>query len=57
MLEESDKHPGELKWEVTSPRGTTIAGVKMMEDCGVRSGIINTFLATYNRAKEFSEEN
>lgn len=54
MIEDSNQHPGELKWSVTSPGGTTIAGVKMMEDCGIRSGIINTFLATYNRAQELS---
>lgn len=54
IASETGKHPGELKWEVTSPAGTTIAGVKMMEDTGVRSGIINTFLATYERSKELS---
>ena len=57
LLEQTGKHPGELKWEVTSPSGTTIAGVKVMEDMGVRSGIINTFLATYQRAIELSRKN
>jgi pyrroline-5-carboxylate reductase len=56
LLQETGKHPGELKWEVTSPAGTTIAGVKMMEDMGVRSAIINTFLATYDRSKQLSLE-
>jgi pyrroline-5-carboxylate reductase len=56
MLEESDKHPGALKWEVTSPAGTTIAGIRVMEDCGVRSGIINTFLATYERSKSLGPD-
>lgn len=51
-LSETGKHPGELKWEVTSPAGCTIAGIKNMEDHGVRSGLINTFLATYDQLKD-----
>lgn len=50
-LNETGKHPGELKWEVTSPAGCTIAGIKNMEDHGIRSGLINTFLATYDQLK------
>lgn len=56
MLEESGKHPGELRWEVTSPSGTTIAGIKSLEDEGLRAGIINTFLSTYQRAHAISDE-
>jgi len=52
-LRKTGKHPGQLKWEVTSPGGCTIAGVKTMEDESVRSGIINTFLSTYERIKDF----
>lgn len=46
-LRETGKHPGEHKWEVTSPGGCTIAGIKTFEDEGVRSGLINTFLSIY----------
>ncbi|MFQ5729224.1 MAG: pyrroline-5-carboxylate reductase [Waddliaceae bacterium] len=52
----SEKHPAELKWEVASPGGTTIAGLKTLEDHAVRSGIINAFLAARQRAKEISKE-
>lgn len=52
MVKKSNKHPGELKWEIASPSGTTIYGIKELEDHSVRSGIINTFLAAYFRAKE-----
>ena len=52
----SEKHPAELKWEVASPGGTTIVGLKALEDHGMRSGIINAFLASYQRAKEISKE-
>jgi pyrroline-5-carboxylate reductase len=56
MLKEAGKHPAELKWEVASPAGTTIAGLKKMEETSVRSGIINTFLAAHNAAKEMAEK-
>lgn len=54
-LQETKKHPGELKWNVTSPGGCTIAGVKAFEAGAVRSGIINTFIATYERIEEMSK--
>ncbi len=56
ILQETGKHPGALKWEVSSPGGTTIAGLRCLEDHGVRAGIINTFLATYQCNKELLRE-
>lgn len=50
-MKEDGRSPSDLKWEITSPGGTTIQGVKAMEDHGVRSGIINTFLASYHHLK------
>lgn len=52
LLRESGGHPAELKWQICSPAGTTIEGLKQMEKDGVRSGIIRTFLATYERNKQ-----
>lgn len=52
MLEKTGEHPSQLRWKVTSPGGTTIAGLKAMEDAGVRAGIMNTFLACYKRNQE-----
>lgn len=52
MLEETGKHPGKLKWEVSSPGGTTIAGLKVLEEEAMRSGIIKTFSAANAKAKE-----
>jgi pyrroline-5-carboxylate reductase len=52
MLYESPESPSELRWKVSSPNGTTIAGIRAMEKHGVRSGIIETFLAACSRAKE-----
>lgn len=54
MLRETRKHPGELKWQVTSPSGTTIEGLKVLERSGVRAGIIDTFLAAHERSKELA---
>lgn len=54
LLEKSNKHPGELKWQIASPEGTTIAGLKKLEEQSLRSGIIHTFLAAYERSKQLS---
>lgn len=51
LLEQTAQHPGELKWQIASPQGTTIAGLKRLEELALRGGIINTFLAAYDRAK------
>lgn len=51
LLRHTGKHPADIKWQIASPGGTTIAGLNEMEERGVRSGIIKTFLATYKRAQ------
>lgn len=56
LLDETKKSPSALKWEVTSPGGTTIAGLRRMEELSVRSGLIETFLAACQRAKEMEKE-
>lgn len=56
LLESPSSHPGELKWQIASPQGTTIAGLKRLEELALRGGIINTFLAAYERAAALSEE-
>lgn len=55
MLLETGLHPGALKDMVTSPAGTTIAGVATMEEHGVRAGIIAAVEAATLRSKELSE--
>lgn len=52
MLYESPESPEELRWKVCSPGGTTIAGLRALEQCGVRSALIEAFMAAYNRAQE-----
>lgn len=45
MVLETGKHPGELKDMVTSPAGTTIEAVKVLEDEGFRSALIKAMEA------------
>jgi pyrroline-5-carboxylate reductase len=51
-LEKSGKSLADLRGDVCSPGGTTIRGVKTLEDEGVRAGVINALIATWERAEE-----
>ena len=52
MVQETKKHPGELKDMVTSPGGTTIAGVAALEDGAFRSTVMKAVEAAFKRSKE-----
>jgi pyrroline-5-carboxylate reductase len=52
MVLESHKHPGELKDMVCSPGGTTIEAVRVLEERGFRSAVIEAMKACANRARE-----
>lgn len=56
MVLETGIHPGELKDNVCSPGGTTIAGVIELENNGFRSSIIKGIGKTVDRFKEMNEE-
>lgn len=49
MQLKTDLHPGILKDNVTSPGGSTIRGVKALEDAGMRSAFINAIEKSMNR--------
>lgn len=49
MVLASGQHPGALKDAVTSPHGTTIAGVRELEAHGFRSAIIEAIAATIEK--------
>merc|ERR1712154_722811 len=52
MVLKTGKHPGELKDAVASPGGTTIAGIKKLEENGFRYAVMSAVEAAANRATE-----
>jgi pyrroline-5-carboxylate reductase len=54
LLQESGMHPAELKDRVTSPGGTTIAGIAQLEQAGFRSALIDAVVAAARRSQELS---
>ncbi|KAH9622760.1 hypothetical protein KSS87_023125 [Heliosperma pusillum] len=54
MAVNSGKHPGQLKDDVASPGGTTIAGIHELEKGGFRGTIMNAVVAAAKRGRELS---
>ena len=52
LVLESGMHPGQLKDMVCSPGGTTIEAVRVLEEKGLRSGVIEAELACARKARE-----
>jgi pyrroline-5-carboxylate reductase len=55
LLNESQLHPAQLKDRVTSPGGTTIAGVTKLEQAGFRSALIEAVIAAAKRSQELGQ--
>jgi pyrroline-5-carboxylate reductase len=55
MALESAKHLGELKDEVTSPGGTTIAGLYALEKGGLRGTVMEAVLQATRRSQELGK--
>jgi pyrroline-5-carboxylate reductase len=54
MVLETGKHPGELKDAVTTPGGTTIAGLHALERAGVRRAFMDAVEAATQRSDQLS---
>jgi len=55
MVQETGKHPAELKDLVTSPGGTTIRGLTILEEQGVRGAIMRAIEAATLRSRELGK--
>ncbi len=55
LLQETKMHPAELKDRVTSPGGTTIAGIAKLEQAGFRSALIEAVKAATERSQELGK--
>ena len=54
MVLETEKHPGELKDAVCSPAGTTIEAVRVLEEKGFRSSIIEAMTACAEKSRHMA---
>lgn len=52
LVLESGRHPGELKDMVCSPGGTTIQGVRVLEEKGMRGAVMDALAACVEKSKE-----
>lgn len=55
LIQQQNLHPALLKDQVTSPGGTTIAGVAQLEKNGFRNAIISAVTAAYKRSQELGK--
>ena len=53
LMLQSHDHPGVMKDAVCSPGGSTIQGIRKLEQSGLRSAVMEAVIATYEKNKEF----
>ncbi len=56
LLEQTGEHPAQVKDRVSSPGGTTIAGLAVLEQRGVRGALIDAVVAAATRARELGQQ-
>ena len=55
MVLSSDEHPAQLRDNVTTPGGTTIAALAVLERAGLRTALMDAIEAATRRSKELSQ--
>ena len=55
MMQEEGAHPAVLRDQVTSPGGTTIAGLHMLEEKGLRDAVMSAVVAATQRSAELGQ--
>ena len=55
MLLRSGMHPGALKDGVCSPGGSTIQGVRTLEEAGFRGAVMDAVIAAFEKNKELGK--
>lgn len=55
LMIETEQHPGAMKDAVCSPGGSTIAGVRALEEGGIRAAAMNAVIAAHKRNGELGK--
>ena len=56
LVEQTGRHPAELKDMVTSPGGTTIAALRAMESGGFRTAVLDGVIAAFDKSVELGKK-